>query len=268
MACIFCGSVVDKTDEHVYARWMRRGLNATGPTRVTVGPDQRFVRMDTGPTIILRKGVCGDCNSGWMSTLEKRLQKWLLPAMRGHPMAYAPETQREVSAWAVQKALLVHLVMGQWGQPSFAPVSCIQWLYEHRSSAVPPPGTQVWLAAVDAQLGTKDALTGSITVGWARRKPADIPQHYFATFSAGYLVIQVAGQDFRGADEPLYKTHKGESLVTFARPDSLLTSLVSIWPERDGLVTWPPRTRMTNDELTHLGEWAGTDFISDDRRWR
>jgi hypothetical protein len=162
-------------------------------------------------------------------------------------MAYTPESQRSMAVWATQKALLSSLAIRDWGFASFAPASAILWLYEHRADESPPSGTQVWLAAVKARLGTSDALTGSITTGWAPPSPRD-PRFYFVTFSAGCLVVQVGGQEI---DSP-------ESPVRFVRPDRLLLSVLSIWPARDQLVTWPPGRVLTKDELTELGEWEGT----------
>lgn len=247
MTCVFCGSGISKTDEHVYARWMRKGIQAEARTTVTVGREERFVRTDAGPTIVLRKGVCRGCNTGWMAALERTVQPLLLPAMRGDPVAYAPESQRAIAAWATQKALLTSLAIRAWGFAAFAPTSAIRWLYEHRGEASPPPGTQVWLAAVEARLGTSDALTGSISTGWAPPSPR-LPRFYFVTVSAGCLVLQVGGQDTDAARSP----------VTFIRPDNLLTTAPSIWPARDQLITWPPGTILTKDELTELGEWEGT----------
>ena len=112
---------------------------------------------------------------------------------------------------------------------------------------VAAPRHQVWLAAVEARLGTSDALTGSISTGWAPPSPR-LPRFYFVTVSAGCLVLQVGGQDTDAARSP----------VTFIRPDNLLTTVLSIWPARDQLITWPPGTILTKDELTELGEWEGT----------
>ncbi len=58
MSCFFCGSV-DRTDEHIYTKWMRNGLQALPPTTVFMGPEPRPIRIDTGPTIVLKKGICG-----------------------------------------------------------------------------------------------------------------------------------------------------------------------------------------------------------------
>ncbi len=92
MTCVRCGSAVSKTDEHVYARWMRKGIQAEARTTVTVGREDRFVRTDAGPTIVLRKGACRECNTGWMAALERQVQPLLLLAMSGEP---APGGLRE-----------------------------------------------------------------------------------------------------------------------------------------------------------------------------
>jgi hypothetical protein len=273
VTCVFCGSTVSKTDEHVYAKWMRRGLQAEAPTTVTVGRENRFIRTDAGTTVVLHQGVCLKCNTGWMSALERRVQPLLLPAMTGQRMAWMPESQRDIAVWSVQKALLSSLAMRELGFSSFAPASTIHWLYEHRGEGLPPPGTQVWLAAVEAHLGTSDALTGSITTGWAPPSPRE-PRFYFVTFSAGCLAIQVAGpvrgreKVPAGGQKPGTSTWPltgedvdalGSAVVRFLRTDSLLTTVVSIWPARTEPVMWPPGRVLTREVLTDLGEWEGTE---------
>ena len=254
MACVFCGSTVSLTTEHVYAQWVRQIMLAIGPTNVTRGEAQSHVRTDTGLSVVLRKRVCQSCNTGWLSMLERRVERWVAPALVGQKIALAPATQRIVAAWAVKQALLLEWTMRQMRSPTYVPESNLRWLYEHRDDPVAPPGCQVWVAAVDAQLGTADSLAAWNMAASAGEDPNN-PDQFFATFSAGYFVVQVAGQDFR---EGGHLTRAGKPLLTFARPDELLPFLISIWPGRDDLIVWPPLYGFRRTDLRRLAQWGAT----------
>ncbi len=257
MGCAYCGSETEKTDEHVYAKWMREASYATGQTRMTLGDDPKPKRTYTGLYLALKDGVCRTCNNGWLSRLENRVKPWLAPAIRGEAMALAPETQPAVAAWACGKALLIELAMRQWRKAFYAPESNLRWLYEHRDDPIPPPGSQVWLAHVDAEFGEANSLTGFNKAALAPERPAD-PEVYLATFAVGYLVLQVAGQDFR---EPDHLSRTGESLMELARPDTLLPFLRSVWPQRDDLVVWPPSHGLRKTDLPRFGNWDDTIYV-------
>ncbi|MFI5258887.1 MAG: hypothetical protein ACHQ01_04670 [Candidatus Limnocylindrales bacterium] len=262
MLCVFCGSTAAPTKEHVYAKWIREGLWATGPTVITrakLGEQRR--NTTTGLTWILRRSVCCVCNSGWMSTyLEKPVKDWLLPPMRGQRIEFMPETQRLVAAWAVKTALMFELKAKEDGrQVAVAPESNLTWLYDHRTDPVPPPGSQVWIAAVDAGLGTAGAQPGWHMVTTSM-SPNDM-EFYFVTFAVGNLVFQVAGQDFR---QPDHLTRTGQSLAILQRPDWLISYLTAIWPERSDLVRWPLSTQLKRSELSAFASGKGTIAA----RWR
>jgi hypothetical protein len=254
MPCVFCGAQGRLTDEHVYPRWMRVAMSAAGPTDLTRGDARAHIRTDTGLTLLLRRGLCESCNTGWLSRMEREVEPWLAPALLGQKIALAPTTQRLVAAWAVGRALLIELAMRTMRKPTYAPASALRWLYERRDDPEPPPGCQVWMAAVDAQLGTVDSL-----VGWNRAgcsgSVAGEPEQFFVSFSAGYLVFQVAGQDFREVD---LLTRSGAPLLDFHRPDALLSLLVAIWPERSDLVVWPPPLAVSRKDLSRLAAWGST----------
>jgi hypothetical protein len=233
---------------------MRTAMGATGRTTMARGSAAVPIRSYTGLTVIFNKGVCRTCNTGWLADLERRVKEWIAPALVGQSLTLTPVAQRAVAAWAVEKALLLELVMRKWRKPMYAPASNLRWLYAHRADPEPPPGSQVWLAAVDAQLGTTDSLTAWNKVAQAGEDPVD-PEFYFVTFSAGYLVVQVAGQDF---SEPDHLSRSGQPLRTFLRPQKLLSHIRSIWPARDERLQWPPLYQIRRNDLPRFGEWEGT----------
>ena len=251
MPCIFCGSDGPLTVEHAYPRWIRRALYATGPTKMWRGSDHRHIRTDTGLAVVLRRAVCSGCNSGWLASLEDRVNHVLAPALTGNHVVLTPESQRVVATWAVGRALVLELAMAGFNKVTFAPTSNCHWLFEHRDDPIPPPGAHVWLAAVDARLGTADALVAWVKRGWSadvRREP-DQPWAYFMTFSAGYLVVQVAGQELETGDDV------DPSRVM--RPDALINTVRLIWPARTDLIAWPPHEHLTIDTMAAFASWEG-----------
>jgi len=243
--CVFCQLNPGATKEHIYPKWVRKGIRATGPTTIT---SPRGVRNVTGLTWILRNSVCGECNNGWMATrLENKVKDYLLPAMRGWPVVLEPPMQQLIAAWAVKTALMFELKALQDGDRGLAPVSNLRWLYQHRDALIPPPGSQVWLAGVNAELGTANSH-----VGWHGAGVVDTvidTEFYLVTFSVGYLVFQVFGTDFGEADNDAWTSTPRWSMV---RADHLLEAIRLIWPARSEVVTWPPSLRLTIDDLSTL----------------
>jgi hypothetical protein len=255
MHCAFCGETRRATREHVYPDWVRQGIWATGPTTITRAKGGlRRSQATTGLTWILRHSVCRACNTGWMSRLETALRDYLLPAMRGRPIILTVETQRLVAAWAVEKALLFELKAAEeGGQVVFAPRSNLRWLYEHRDAPTAPPGSQVWIAAVDARLGTANAQPGWHTASTSL-PPMD-RDFYAVTFQVGYLVFQVAGQDL---GEPVDDPSARQPLAILQRPDWLLPYVNAIWPARSEIVAWPRDARLKVADLRRLASWEDT----------
>ena len=261
MQCAFCGQIRRATKEHVYPRWLREGIWATGPATLTrTKASVRRTHPITGLTWILRHSICRECNNGWMSGLEDVLRDYLLPALRGQPIILTVETQRLVAAWAVEKALLFELKAAEdGGQVTFAPESNLKWLYDHRDAPTAPPGSQVWIAAVDARLGTADAQPGWHT---ASTSTPPMDRHFYAvTFQVGDLVFQVGGQDL---GEPYHDPRTGQPLAILQRPDCLLPYVNSVWPERSETITWPRSSRLSIEDLPRFAAWEDTIAA----RWR
>ena len=258
MECIFCGQIKRATREHVYPVWVRKGLGATGPTTITrTKPAINLTRQEktTGLTWVLHHSICRDCNTGWMSTkLEDEVKDCLLPAMLGQWAAFSVEQQRLIAAWAVKTALLFELKAKEdGGQVTLAPQSNLNWLYQHREHPEAPLGSQVWIAAVDAELGTVDAQPGWHNVTTSL-PPFDM-QFYAVTFAVGYLVFQVIGQDFRESD---HQTPSGGPLYVHQRPDWLLEYVNSIWPARSEVIDWPRSRRFKRADLSRFAGFEGT----------
>ena len=87
MRCAICQrDDLPLTREHVFARWLTQRVGSAGPRRALAT-------------------VCGDCNAGWMSTLEQAFRRAAFARLRRGPMA-APE-RRTIARWSTKTALLL-----------------------------------------------------------------------------------------------------------------------------------------------------------------
>ena len=158
-ACVFCGTTNAKmTREHVIPKWGRRSFDIKGPVRVDArekGPGQRRrVGSMQALNVTLDDAICEECNSVWLSRLERAVKPLLAPmAVSASPATLSPASQKLLATWAVKTVLLLELAFRQMyparqaegyqaSQPEFA------WL---RASTEPPPRSLVWLGCWDCQ---------------------------------------------------------------------------------------------------------------------
>lgn len=106
--CIFWESGGPLTREHAIAGWITDLLNALEPCGPT--PEWalqyaagRLVERDrqhraADPTVVVRT-VCEECNSGWLSDLERRVRPVMEPMIRGRGVTLSLEHQIDVATW-------------------------------------------------------------------------------------------------------------------------------------------------------------------------
>jgi len=270
MPCLFCGSAGPLTDEHALPKWARKAIGATGARsemhtvrqgdRPTSAPTGRPRQTFTGLTVVARKALCGPCNTGWLSGLERDVAPLLSPAMRGEPVKLSPDQQQLVVFWATKTSLLIEVASRQWRAAGTMPTSHLRWLYDHREDRQPPPGTVVWLASLNPWFGDDFVPTwcssGTLISGDPRDDPNRTNDSYIATFSVGCLVIQIVGQDFRKSD---HLTPTGLPFVTIIPPRKLAPYLLSIWPKLNPVAaSWPPNYVILAEDWTRFAEWYST----------
>jgi hypothetical protein len=243
-ACVFCGTTSGKlTCEHVIPKWARRSFDIKGPVTVNAREEGLSQRRRVGAmqalNITLDDAICEDCNSVWLSSLERRVKPLLAPmAVSAQPMAHSPASQQLIATWAVKTVLLLELAFRQI-YPGSRPVEGYEaslpelaWL---RASSEPPPRSRVWLGCWDCQqtVPVRYAPSSALlpTPDGSRIKG------HFATFSLGYLAFQVFTVDYIAADQ-----HQASAWNDHT-PASLAQALLHIWPPhlRQPKVSWPPQ---------------------------
>lgn len=170
--CPFCGGNGKSTDEHVWAKWLRRTRGAqqllsghTGKRMPLEWPsmylsdDGRYTSTrerqrdwaELLPHVTVK--VCKDCNTGWMSQLETQAKEIVGPLLFGGQRVWlGPEEQLRMARWATKSFMAYALTLGPLDNP-FS-------LSDYRTLAVGrevPNRIWIWMAHVEsrlAQVGT------------------------------------------------------------------------------------------------------------------
>jgi hypothetical protein len=147
---VFCGETSGRaTVEHVIPRWARRTFDINGPLTLYAGDEpgaaaRRRVDDLQHLNITLRGAICGDCNNGHLSRLEKAAQPLLQPMMlSAQAPTLDPAGQAVLATWAVKTVLLFELPVRQ-KYPTSRPIDGyaasaqeVAWL---RAKGDPPRG--------------------------------------------------------------------------------------------------------------------------------
>ena len=157
-ACIFRGTTNSTlTCEHVIPKWARRSFAIKGPVAVDAREEGLSQRRRVGAmqalNITLDDAICKECNSVWLSRLERAVKPLLAPmAVSARPATLSPASQQLLATWAVKTVLLLELAFRQM-YPASRPVEGYQasppelaWL---RARTEPPPRSRVWLGCWD-----------------------------------------------------------------------------------------------------------------------
>lgn len=243
IACVFCGTTNGKlTCEHVIPKWARRSFDIKGPVRVNareegLGQRRRVGSMQT-LNVTLDDAICEECNSVWLSRLERAVKPLLAPmAVSAKPTTLSPVSQKLLATWAVKTVLLLELAFRQM-YPASRAVEGYQasqpelaWL---QARSEPPPRSRVWLGCWDCQQ--------AIPVRYAPSSaPLPTPdgsrvEGHFTTFTLGYVAFQVFTVDYVAADQ-----HRASAWNDHV-PTALAQALSRIWPPRPRQpeISWPP----------------------------
>lgn len=236
--CIFCGGT-PLTKEHVLPKWLKpivpfdatTGiLSARQPDTIPIPPSEREARA-----------VCGPCNHGWMSNLEKRAKPLLTPLILGKtaPREIGVDGLSTIAFWAAKTVLTCQFVNPP--DQRFVPEAACHEIRENQAPAV---GTHVWIAPHVGDLWAAFYYLEPLGI-WTVHATPEVDEHgrvkvnsYTATLGLGHLLIHVLY--FAGVEIPL----KDDVLASFQ-------SIRRIWPDPYAF-TWPPGPPLSNREASEL----------------
>ncbi len=185
------------------------------------------------------RAVCGRCNNGWMSGIEKAAMPPLKRLMFGTPHVISPSEQLTILHW-----VLLKLFVSEYGKPAYPSFTATTRRAFMETRAIPnnlfmyamaydggsPRGHGKWCAGLSSHavwVGEEGEPNELLADGTIQRNTVS------ATFGVGFAAFHIF-HSYTLAVQP------GFSPV-FAR---------TLWPSSGVWLDWPPHQIMTTDELT------------------
>jgi hypothetical protein len=240
--CVFCGAQ-ETTREHVFEQEISTVLGITGPITLARGAPYTAVRPPSATLDVVVRATCRPCNNIWLNGIWGRFRDVMTPAMLNtSSVTLSVQGQLDVSMWAVKTALLLEMATRAMRGDAFLPLNHFTYL---RDQGHPPPGTEVWLFRAHVA----NAMPAWHQAGVLRGGRS--PMAYIATFTVGYLGLQVLGRKIveTGDGRIIFYGHPVEP------PAALNGTLQQILPVESFSVTWPPALTIKASDLPIVARW-------------
>nr|MDT0658976.1 hypothetical protein [Micromonospora sp. DSM 115978] len=133
--CVFCGVSGGLTAEHVFGDWISRTMNLPPEYELLHemdGPIRGYRQRRTRKIDIKAKVVCSSCNNGWMSQIESRAKRVLLPLFGGRHTVLDNDDIKAARIWITKTAILTAFVSP--GIESVVTRELTKRFYENRES--------------------------------------------------------------------------------------------------------------------------------------
>ena len=259
---MFCGNRRRFTQEHVIPRWVRDVLK-TGPVTIIDHDTGARLQYDETLTLVVNGAVCRQCNQGGLKRLGERVKLDVTGMIRGETVALTRTHATYLATWVTERALLIALARHEarddvainW--TGDRPAASFRWLHANSDDPAPPPGTQVWLAYLDAMTNLP---AWSLMGTWP--ESLEEPDGYLCAVSIGCLLFFAFGQNFRESD---HRTPDGRSLGHLELPSGFGGYVVPIWPDPDKLIVWPPKFGFSNSDLATIAKLLMTAVVRRER---
>lgn len=203
-ACVFCNAS-PVTAEHVIPEWVSPLFSGYGTgsaqLRGADGSEHGFPAKFFDHKV---KVVCGTCNSGWMSALERQVTNTLGPMFRyGRETKLLPEMQHLLATWAIKTAYMLQYIHPR---TRVVPDSEYASLYANRQ---PGRANAVWMGYRDdlrdetgllALLKSRGEiitrLNSAVEIEALRRHSYTGHRAYRITFTIGHVFFAIVGHNF------------------------------------------------------------------------
>lgn len=218
------------TNEHVFPKWLDRYLPPETRQQLQqarYGPSGfDITRLNVGLDFRVRK-VCGPCNNGWMSLLERDSMDALHPLISSLDLQLINlKRQRQIALWATKTAMIAD-------QTQVQPLLPRKQLARMRTHQAIPGTTRVWIGASEEMEPLVTSNTVRIELENLDDPEAPWPAGFFAPMKIGHLCLYVY---FPAAH------------VVVQHPAIYHTMLARIWPRRQSDLPWPPPVRPRDSE--------------------
>jgi hypothetical protein len=250
--CIFCGRK-PLSEEHVWPGWchdyVRKKTTATAYYRkqyeTSPGTNDRprevfSVETPRDITDHTLKVVCRyHCNSGWMSGLETKAKRFLIPLIAGHYGVVDRYRQEILANWIAMKLLVCECSIPEDMVFSATDRSIFM------GKRWPPDAMTIWIGRYTGTAWSNTYLRSAVCAGFAPRGtfPKAPPSGSFAknmqaqTFLIGELFVHATSVTFDG--------------VAASTPPPLARVLKRIWPY-EGPFLWPFGPGLSDPEVVFI----------------
>ena len=117
--CIFCNQPIGKSSpEHVLPKWLLRrmgiGKKPYSGTRFSSATGENSILRKHAAISLVCGDVCGNCNSGWMSVLEQKVEPFLPRMIAGETVALSNANRLDLSRWLTKTAFVANMASGKF----------------------------------------------------------------------------------------------------------------------------------------------------------
>lgn len=260
--CIFCEQNASMTGEHIWPEWFRKyvpreltspnkALHTTGRSWIDASGQRHSTLTTRGK--LARSGeiadqklkvVCGSCNGGWMSRLQKAARPVLAPYIKGDwSKLMDEEEQAIIAAWAT----MFTMVLERADPNTIATSQADRTALMLASKALPD-----WWIFVGRSDGLKAKFlhraAGVEAPGWLRADHPQTHNTHVTTFVAGALLLQtLSSQVLFFSDASAFS----------AQPYANETGFAQIWPPQSSAVGRPILLSTDNNFVLIASALAG-----------
>jgi hypothetical protein len=242
--CIFyqpgCGRV---TKEDVWPTWLSKYIPRDLRTYSTMSAVVHHTHADVlrenvhgDPRSRRVKWVCGSCNNGWMSTLQKLAKPILLPLMSGETTILSKNQQEIIAAWCAMSAMTSDYF---YPEKQAIPQTHRDYL---RANRLPPPDTwKIWIGRYERQKWVGQWVKNSLAITSEEHVAQFTPQGFprpntqTTTLVFGQLYVHVFSSVH--PDIVAKATIAGKGIEKIAQ----------IWPVREQFIAWPTNALLDRD---------------------
>jgi hypothetical protein len=219
--CIFCSKEAD-SKEDLFPRWILKRVKTRHPLYRKLGDNPATITEDQEVRVPC---VCVHCNTGWMSRLERKVQRYMGPMIDDFYLSLDKDYQKGLAEWAVKTAMVNDAVESH--QRFFTDAEC----HAFKADRTMPHGIQVVTGRFTGRSLDADGNDFSLTTPDGKL----IVRGHVFTVMVGHLLMQVmsmhADREYKG----------GERVEMECNPGPWDTTLIQLWEKIHDRVEWPPR---------------------------
>jgi hypothetical protein len=238
------------TSEHAWGEWLKPYLrNRQNKHRhhrrivTAVGPHKTSIRIRAGgPLTSSARVVCGPCNSGWLSRIQKRAKPYLIPLIEGRETLIGEKAQAAIATWATMATMT--------GEYTLNRLAAIGVMQSDRTTlmgtSAPIPGWRIWVGTYRRAFWNAHYVhtsmpieaEGDVVIPNVEEPDAPLTNTQWSTVMIGALYIHVASS-----------ANSADLIAEWDWPTTPRAKrlLAQIWPPKETVIKWPFQSMTDKD---------------------